>query len=127
MELHTNFPGAVGRTFIPAGMPGFDPSGHSDHSGHASTDALSVTTSVRPAAVREVDPPAAPLIDLPLHELRVRVAKTRADMEEVAELRCEIDLAAAMAADPRFLEHEKKEKKSAFRSRSTFVVPPSAP
>jgi hypothetical protein len=58
------------------------------------------------------------MLELPLHELRVRPARLSADRAAILELRREIDLAAAMAADPLFLHHEKKETTTASFSSS---------
>ncbi len=59
------------------------------------------------------------MLELPLHELCVRPAHLSADRTGILALRQQIDLAAAMAADPLFIEHEKKETRTVSYSFST--------
>jgi len=61
----------------------------------------------------------APLKDIAVAELGIRRLLGAADLREIAQLRCEIDLAAAASADPEFMHREKKETSWAWCSLSS--------
>ena len=51
----------------------------------------------------------APLKDIPVAELGLRRLHSAGEIRQIAQLRGEIDLSAAAAADPLFMTREKKE------------------
>ncbi len=55
----------------------------------------------------ECEPPA--LKDIPVADLEIRCLEGAREIAEIVELRGEINLAAAAAADPQFAYREKKE------------------
>jgi hypothetical protein len=64
--------------------------------------------------------------DIPLDELRLR-RLVGDEIEQIVPMRSQIDLAAAMLADPEFALHEKKKTGSAWFSRSRLKTGSSAP
>jgi hypothetical protein len=63
--------------------------------------------------------------DIPLDELRLR-RLVGDEVEQIVPMRSQIDLAAAMLADPEFVEHEKKKTCLAWSSRSRLKTGSSA-
>lgn len=51
------------------------------------------------------------LVFLEDKEIRVTQVRTHAELENIADLRRQINLSAVATADPHFFEHEKKEMK----------------
>jgi hypothetical protein len=59
--------------------------------------------------VEAQDTVAPALKDISVEQLAIRCLRSQSDIREVAQLRLEINLAAAASADPHFVEREKKE------------------
>ncbi len=57
--------------------------------------------------IPDADPPA--LKDIPVADLGIRCLRGAGEIAEIVQLRGEINLAAAAAADPQFAYREKKE------------------
>ena len=62
------------------------------------------------------------LRDIAVDDLSIRCLRRPHEIREVLPLRGQIDLAAAVAADPHFLAREKKETSWAWSSRSSFTA-----
>jgi hypothetical protein len=82
-------------------------------------------TGMSIAPVWTSTPPPA-LEEIPLDELRLR-RLVGEEIERIVPMRSQIDLAAAMLADPEFAEHEKKKTCSAWSSPSRLRTASSAP
>lgn len=68
----------------------------------------------------EPDPPA--LKDIPVADLGIRCLRGAGEIAEIVQLRGEINLAAAAAADPQFTCREKKETNWAWYLLSSCMV-----
>src|SRR5436190_14072598 len=70
---------------------------------------------------------AAPLKDIPVADLRIRCLRGAAEIARIVQLRDEINLAAAAAADPEFMYREKKETSLVWSLPSSCTTRSSAP
>jgi hypothetical protein len=75
---------------------------------------------------QDLDSPMAARL-LPVDELELQHVRRPDDFDAVRALRGHIDLAAHLAVDPLFHDHEKKEMSWAWSSRSTCAASLSEP
>ena len=83
------------------------------------------TTGMPTAPVWTSAVPPAAQEDSPLDELRLR-RLVGDEIAQIVPMRSQIDLAAAMLADPEFADHEKKKTSSAWFSHSSLKIGSSA-
>ena len=99
----------------------------SDERGHEQPEVLSGIPELPPACLADAVPPERRRFEVAPGELRLRHLTRSWEIAEVAHLRRQIQLPAAVLADPGFAALEKKETAAASSRHSSAVTSPWAP